>query len=104
MVTKLEKATNAKLCKIRDKAKTNLSKISKFNYLTEEQYIANIDNAKNRARQCEARVRHLEILLYREKEKLTIAEDKKQRLTNKLQEHTEMLYDAKCALKYLNTV
>lgn len=89
---------------IRDKTDTNLSKISKFNYLTEEQYVTNIDNAKNRARQCEARVRYFEILLYREKEKLTIAEDKKQQLINQLEKHTKMLHDIKCILEDLKAV
>lgn len=74
---------------------TNLSKISKFDYLTEQQYATNINNAKNKAQKCETRVKHLEILLYREKEKLIIAEDKKQQLINQIQKYKQMLYDVK---------
>lgn len=104
LVAKLEKSTSAKLREMRDKAETNLSKTRKFNYLTEEQYTKNIENAKNKARQCEARVKYLEILLYCEKEKLSIAEDKKQQLVDQLQKHRQMLCDVKCTLKYLKNV
>lgn len=91
------------LHKIRNKADINLSKLIKPNDLTEEQYMMNKDNAKIKARKCDTHVKQLEILLYCEKEKLTIAEYQKQWISDQLQAYLQMLYDIKYMLINLKT-
>lgn len=78
---------------IRKRKSVNLSNLAKFDYFTEEQYIMNKDNAKILARKCETREKHAELLLYCEKEKLTIAEYQNRWISERLQEHLQMLYD-----------
>lgn len=101
IISKLEKSIITMLHDVCKKANVNLSKLAKFNYLTEEQYIINKDNAKILARKCETRAKHVELLLYCEKEKLTIAENKKRWITDQLREHLQILYDIIYMLKKL---
>lgn len=101
VISKLEKSTIAMLHDIRKKANVNLSKLVKFNYFTEEQYVTNKDKAKILARKCEIRAKHVELLLYCEKEKLTIAENQKRLISDQLREHLQILYDITCMLKNL---
>lgn len=95
---KLEKSTTAMLHKMRNKTDIDLSKLFKSDYLTEEQYIVNKDNAKIKAQKCETHVKQLEILLYCEKEKLAIAKFQKQWISDQLQTYLQMLYDVKYVL------
>lgn len=84
---------------IRKAANVNLSKLDKFNYFTEEQYIINKDNAKILVHKCETRMKYIELLLYCEKEKLNIAENQKGWISDQLQEQLQILYDVKYVLK-----
>lgn len=99
--SKLEKSVIIMLHDIRKRANVNLSKLVKFNYFTEEQYVMNRDNAKILALKCEMRAKHVELLLYYEKEKLIIAENQKRWISERLQEHLQILYDVKYVLKNL---
>lgn len=101
VISKLEKSTIIMLYNIYKKANVNLSKLVKFKYLTEEQYIINKDNAKILARKCETRTKHVEVLLYCEKETLNVAENQKCWLSERLQENLQMLYDIKYMLRNL---
>lgn len=98
IVIKLEKSTIAMLREMRNKTDIDLSKLFKPNYLTEERYIVNKDNAKIKARKCETHVKQLEILLYCEKEKLAIAKYQNQWISDQLQTYLQMLYDVKYVL------
>lgn len=91
------------LREIRDKAKANLTKLDRRSHLTEEQYIVNKDYARDNARKCETHVKHLEVLLYCEKEKLAIAENKKRWISDQLQTYLQMFYDAQYILINLKT-
>lgn len=103
VIAKLEKSTIAMLRQMRNKTDNKLSKIIKFNHLTEEQYVVNKDNAKIKAQKCEMYVKQLEILLYCEKEKLAIAKYQKQYVSDQLQAYLQMLYDVKYVLINLKT-
>lgn len=98
VIAKLEKSTSDLLCQLHNKTDTKLSKIIKFDHLTEEQYMVNKDNAKIKARKCETYVKQLEVLLYCEKEKLTIAKYQKQWVSDQLQAYMQMLCDVKYVL------
>jgi len=101
IISELEKSIIRMLQGVRTKANVNLPKLDKFNYLTEEQYIMNKDNAKILARKCETRMKYVELLLYCEKEKLTIAENQKQWIHDQMQEQLQTLYDITYVLKNL---
>ncbi|XP_011706557.1 PREDICTED: uncharacterized protein LOC105461744 [Wasmannia auropunctata] len=101
VISELEKSIITMLHDIHKEANVNLSKLNKFNYLTEEQYIKNKDDAKILAHKCEMRTKYVEVLLYCEKEKLTIAENQKRWISNQLQEQLQLLYDVTYVLKNL---
>ncbi|XP_012228261.1 cilia- and flagella-associated protein 157-like [Linepithema humile] len=103
--TKIEKSVVTILRKTYDETNVNLSKLIKPRLITrfmEQQYITNKDNALIKAQKCEAHVKHLEILLYLEKMKLSIAENQKRWISNQLQKQLQSFYDIKCALTNLN--
>lgn len=95
---KLEKSVIAILGKTRDKAHANLTKLTRRSHLTQDQYMIHKDNARDNAHKCETRIKHLEVSLYREKEKLAIAESQKQWISDQLQIYLQMLHDAQCML------
>ncbi|XP_011058625.1 PREDICTED: uncharacterized protein LOC105148528 [Acromyrmex echinatior] len=99
VISELEKSIITMLRNIRKVANVNLSKLDKFNYFTEEQYMMNKDNARILADKCEIRLKNIELLLYCEKEKLNNAKNQKRWLSNQLQEQLQILYDVKHVLK-----
>lgn len=101
VISKLEKSIITILYDIYKKANVNLSKLVKFNYFTEEQHIINKDNAKIIARKCETRAKHVELLLYCEKEMLIVAKNQKRWISERLQENLQTLYDVTYMLKDL---
>ncbi|XP_024885105.1 uncharacterized protein LOC112463139 isoform X2 [Temnothorax curvispinosus] len=101
VISKLEKSTIIMLHEIHKKANVNLSKLVKFNYFTEEQYIINKDNGRILARKYETRVKHAELLLYCEKEKFTIVENQKHWISGQFQEYLQILYNITYVLKNL---
>lgn len=104
LVVKLEKSTTATLHEIRNNMEANLSKLNTYSYLTEDQYIIQKDNALKRIQGYETHVRNLEILLYRENEKLSIAKYQKQWISDQLQIHLQIFYDIHCVLMNLKIV
>lgn len=103
---KIEKSVITILRKIYDKADVSLSKLIKPRIITrlmEQRYIMNKDNALIKAQKCEARVKHLEILLYLERMKFTIAQDQKRWISNQLQIQLQSFHDVKCALTNHNS-
>lgn len=101
ITSKLEKSTITMLYNIYERANVNLSKLIKFKYFTEEQYIMNKDNAKILARKCETHAKHVELLFYCEKETLNVAKNQKRWISERLRENLQMLYDVKYMLKHL---
>lgn len=100
VANKLTKSTIAMLRKI-PKRPYVTSELIKPIYLTEEEYVINRDNANLEAKKCEVRMKHTEIVLYREKEKLAIAEYQKQWISDQIQIHLRMFYDLKYKLMNL---
>ncbi|XP_050458101.1 uncharacterized protein MG328 homolog [Cataglyphis hispanica] len=101
IITKLAKTSSDMLSDLCYKTNIKLSELVKFDHLPEEQYVVNTDNAMIKAQNHEATVKELEVLLYREEEKLTIAKYQEQWVSDQLQTHLQMLCDVKYVLAKL---
>ncbi|KAL6430278.1 hypothetical protein ACFW04_007772 [Cataglyphis niger] len=103
IITKLGKATSDMLSELCYRTNIKLFELVKFDHLPEEQYVVNTDYAMNKAQKHERYEKQLEVLLYREEEKLAIANYHMEGISDLLQAHLQMLCDAKYVLANLKT-